>query len=83
MKEILKGARILTLAVNEKDTFRDIQKINLKAKLSVSKKFYILNGKKEFVPNIEISDYLLVLGRTDAGATMFIVDRNTYGIYWE
>lgn len=82
-KEILKGARVLTVAFSEPGSGLGQTEVALKAELSKSKQFYVLNGKKVFVPIIEQADFLIVIGRTEAGPSLFIVDRNTYGIYWE
>ncbi len=81
---IAEGKIIMTLALNESGDSYTPDEIELKA---VSKGgFYVLNGTKIFVPDIQSANYFICAVRTKEsgdltdGITLFIVDTNTVGI---
>ena len=41
---------------------------------------FIINGTKLFVPYASVADLVLVAAKTDAGMTLFLVDRNAPGV---
>lgn len=84
LPEIAEGKITLTLALNEKTDNYTADEIALKTESRGG--YYILNGTKIFVPDIQSADYFICAARTKDtdnpadGITLFIVDINTAGI---
>jgi len=84
LPEISKGESFLTLAITEGDGGYDAASIKLTAKKSEIG--FVLNGRKLFVPDAHIANWIICVARTqqtgaaENGISMFIVDRNTPGI---
>jgi alkylation response protein AidB-like acyl-CoA dehydrogenase len=84
LAEIAAGKIIMTLASTESDGKYEAEEIQLKAESKGG--FYILNGTKIFVPDIQATNYVICAirtsesGKPEDGITLFIVDINTPGI---
>ncbi len=78
LPQIAKGEAIWTLALLESSGKYEAAEIRLKAVLR--DKNYLIHGRKLFVPDAHIADYILVAARTEEskrledGITLFIVD---------
>ncbi len=78
LPKISSGEMILTLAVNEYESWWDFDSIAVSAK--AEGKEFILNGSKLFVENAHIADYIICVARTGdknelgKGLTLFLVD---------
>jgi alkylation response protein AidB-like acyl-CoA dehydrogenase len=81
---IASGKYIMTLALNEKDARYEARAIACRA--TVVKSDFVLNGVKMFVPDANVTDFMLVVARTgdtvnpERGVTVFIVDTKSPGI---
>jgi len=84
LPSIASGESIFTLALTEPSASYDADAIETKATADGNN--YILNGTKLFVPEANVTDYMLVVARTDEkskgedGITIFIVDAKSPGI---
>jgi len=84
LSEIAEGKITMTLALNEATDNYTADEITLKTESRGG--YYILNGAKIFVPDIQSADYFICVARTKEtdnpvdGITLFIVDINTAGI---
>lgn len=82
---IANGEIIMTLAVLEDDGFFWSGGINFKA-TQVGNEF-VLNGRKMFVTDAKVADYILVAARTrnsadpEDGITLFVLDTSEWGVY--
>ncbi|MFC2041814.1 acyl-CoA dehydrogenase family protein, partial [Chloroflexota bacterium] len=84
LPRIAGGEAILTLALTEANARYDAESITVKA--TADGDDYVINGTKLFVPDANVSDYLLCVTRTnekveaEKGITVFIVDAKSPGI---
>ncbi|MGA2464512.1 MAG: acyl-CoA dehydrogenase family protein [Thermodesulfobacteriota bacterium] len=79
LPSVANGNNILTLALTEMEGSYSISEIESGAERKGSN--YVLNGKKMFVPDAHIADYILFPARTDAnGISLFVVDAKSKGI---
>jgi alkylation response protein AidB-like acyl-CoA dehydrogenase len=82
LPKIARGDLILTLALTEPSASYDSASITVKA--SPHNSFYIINGTKLFVPNVQIADYLVCVTKTGStprgGITLFLIDAKSPGI---
>jgi alkylation response protein AidB-like acyl-CoA dehydrogenase len=78
LTDIAKGTIIMTLALNESVGKYEPDEIQLKAESKAD--FYILNGIKIFVPDVQSANYVICAAKTEKGITLFIVDVNSPGI---
>ncbi|GGM75747.1 acyl-CoA dehydrogenase [Thermogymnomonas acidicola] len=80
----VRGEAISALAVTEPGGGSDVASVRTEARKEGG--FYVLNGRKMFITNGSVADYLIVLARTSVeekrhrGLTLFIVDRGTAGL---
>ncbi len=82
LPRIANGEAIFTLALTEDNAGYDAASMRVKA--TADGDGYTISGKKLFVPDANIADYMLVAARTDEkaedGITLFIVDAKSTGI---
>jgi alkylation response protein AidB-like acyl-CoA dehydrogenase len=81
LPSIANGNNILTLALTEMEGSYTISEIESGAKIEGDN--YVLNGKKMFVSDAHIADYILFPARTDGnagGISLFVVDAKSKGI---
>ncbi|MFC2059187.1 acyl-CoA dehydrogenase family protein [Chloroflexota bacterium] len=83
LPKVAKGEIILTLALTEPGAERDPKAISTKA--LIEQNGFTITGKKLFIQNAHVADYMLVVARTgkvsdDRGLTVFIVDGKASGI---
>ena len=82
--KIANGEAVMTLAMMEEDGTYSAGSINTTA--TAKGDDYILSGRKLFIPDANIADYLLIAARTrksakpESGITLFIVDAKSPGI---
>ena len=77
---VVKGEKIMCMAITEPSGGSDPQSITTRAKLEGSD--YVVNGNKCFISNGGIADICVFLARTDEGAkglSCFIVEKGTKG----
>lgn len=83
LPDILAGRRICSLGVTEPLGGSDLTRIATTAVRSGD--HYVLNGRKTFITNANISDIFFIVAKTDPGArggagfSLFLVERNTPG----
>jgi alkylation response protein AidB-like acyl-CoA dehydrogenase len=75
---IVEGESIVTLALAESIGKYTENTIRMQATRQGDN--FVINGKKLFVPDAHVADYLIYTTRTSNGITLFIVDINTPGI---
>jgi alkylation response protein AidB-like acyl-CoA dehydrogenase len=79
--KICEGKLIVSIAINEPNSYWDPGSIN-----TISKEFgdkYIINGRKSFVDNAYISDYIIIAAKTgpsDNDISLFIAPSKSDGI---
>ncbi|RJQ86924.1 MAG: acyl-CoA dehydrogenase [Desulfobacteraceae bacterium] len=79
-----RGERIMTLALNEAESFYDPSSIAVSA--TERKNTFIIKGTKLFVPDAHVADWIICAARTgtssgvEEGISLIIVDRRTPGI---
>ena len=84
LPRLAEGKVLMTLAVLEEDPGYNARNIKLKA-VPIGAD-YLLNGRKMFVPDAHVSDYMIVAARTqesinpDYGITLFLIETTTPGI---
>ncbi len=78
LPKLCEGQLIISLAVNEPDSYWDQQSIKTVAKKSGNK--YIINGTKAFVDNAHISDYIIIAAKTNNKISLFIAPSKSEGI---
>ena len=78
-QEIMNGSKLLTLAHEEG---KHHNSNSLDTLISIEEDFFVLNGKKNFVIDGSISDYLIVSAKDESGSNTLIVlvDADTNGI---
>ena len=78
-QEIMNGSKLLTLA-HEEGKHHDSN--SLDTLISIEEDFFVLNGKKNFVIDGSISDYLIVSAKDESGSNTLIVlvNADTNGI---
>lgn len=75
---VTRGEAILSLAYLEPSGSYDPEALEAKAR--VGKDEYVLEGTKLLVPYAHVADWLLFVGRSDGGISLFLVDRNSRGV---
>lgn len=84
LSKLANGNLILALALTEPGIWYDLSKIKTQA--VVEEDGFKISGKKIFVENAHIADYIVCAARTmangldDEGLTLFLVDRKSKGI---
>ena len=81
LPRIAEGQLILTLALTEPSARWDA--VGVETVAEAKGDGYVINGTKLFVPNANVSDYLIVAARTGQGEediSLFLVPRDTDGI---
>jgi alkylation response protein AidB-like acyl-CoA dehydrogenase len=85
LPKIASGEIIMTMALTEPSAKWTADGVTLEAKKEGDN--YVLNGTKLFVPDAHVTDYMIVVARTDGsgegGITCFIVDSKSDGIKFE
>ena len=76
---IAEGRTTATFAVTEHEGSWDVGRIGTRATLG-DDGAWTLTGEKQFVVDGTTADLLLIVAQTDAGATMFAVDRSASGM---
>ena len=78
-QEIMNGSKLLTLAHEEG---KHHNSNSLDTLISIEEDFFVLNGKKNFVIDGSISDYLIVSAKdeSDSNTLIVLVDANANGI---
>jgi len=79
--DIIGGECIISSALMDDGHFSDIESWNCEAIIEGDS--YKINGVKTFVENAHTSDYILLVAGTDEGITVFLVNRESPGIYLE
>lgn len=84
LPRIAAGELVCTMAVEEPEAIYDLSRIAARA--AKKGRTYTLSGTKRFVPYATVADVLVVAARTsgkagtDAGVTLFLVDRQLPGL---
>ena len=79
---LIRGEAIGSMAVTEPDAGSDVMSIQTSA--IRDNDHYVLNGRKTFITNGNIADYMIVIANTDqdrspAGLTAFLIEKGTPG----
>lgn len=75
------GEKIAAYALTEPEAGSDAMNCKTKAVLSEDGKYYILNGRKQFITNAAWADVIVTYAKVDGkDFTAFIVDRDTPGV---
>ena len=75
---LMRGEVTTGIALTEPDAGSDLAAIRTSARSSEGG--WVLNGMKHFISNAPFADFLQVLAKTDAGYSMFIVERDQYRV---
>lgn len=78
---VASGEKIGAYALTEPNAGTDALSIKTTARLSKDRRYYILNGEKQFITNSSFADFFILYAKIDGDKfTAFIVDRDTEGI---
>lgn len=81
LPKLATGEWVAAYALTETGSGSDALGAKTKAVLSSDRKFYVLNGSKQFITNAAIADVFVVFAKVDGEKfTGFIVDRQTPGL---
>ena len=78
LPKVAQGTMVLSLALTEPDYNWDPDVIRTKAE--ARKSGFRLNGAKLFTVDAAAATHFILVARTDAGTSLFLVDRNTPGV---
>ena len=77
----MSGRKIAAYGLTEPSSGSDALSAKTHAQLSKDKKFYILNGEKQFISNGGWADVFTILAQIDKNKfSAFIVEKNTEGL---
>ena len=81
LPDLLSGRKIAAYGLTEPSSGSDALSAKTHAQLSKDKKFYILNGEKQFISNGGWADVFTILAQIDKNKfSAFIVEKNTEGL---
>ena len=81
LPDLLSGKKIAAYGLTEPSSGSDALSAKTHAQLSKDKKFYILNGEKQFISNGGWADVFTILAQIDKNKfSAFIVEKNTEGL---
>ena len=80
LPKLAKGELIMTLALTEGEAGSNLDLLATVA--NREKEFYVISGKKLFVNNARVANYIIVVARAgeDSGVTLFLVEKETPGL---
>lgn len=80
LPKLISGEWVAAYALTEPDAGSDALGLRATAVLSEDKKYYILNGTKQFITNAGFSQLFTVFAKVDGQVTAFLVERDFEGV---
>lgn len=77
---LLAGDIVGAFATSEPDASTDLRADTLKTEAVTTSDGYVLNGRKRWITNSPVADYMFVLARHEGGMSMFLVDMKSEGV---